>query len=246
MVESLITSLVDKIAVITGATQGIGKAIALRLAADGAHVILVARRKAQLAGVQREIEKAGGVAHCEPADLRDPASVSSLTGRLIETHRRVDILVNCGGSYHRGEWTSARTDDFDDLYETNVRGIYQLTQALLPAMMEHGGDIVFVNSTIIFSDGKDTAQYAATQHALVGLADALRAELNDAGIRVLSIYPGRTATPRQADIFRHEGRPYQPARLLQPEDVAEAVTACLKLADTAEVTDLRIRPRNKQ
>jgi NADP-dependent 3-hydroxy acid dehydrogenase YdfG len=239
------SSLSGKIAVVTGATEGIGKAVAVRLSSDGARVVLVARRKPQLAGVQRRIQEAGGVAHCEPADLRDPASISSLTSRLIETHRRIDILVNCGGSYHRGEWMSAPLDDLDELYETNVRGICQLTQGLLPAMTGNGADIVFVNSTIVFSDGRNTSHYAATQHALVGLADSLRAEVNDLGIRVLSIYPGRTATPRQAGIFQAEGKPYHPERLLQPEDVAEAIAACLTLAATAEVTDLRIRPRNK-
>lgn len=238
-------NLVDKIAVVTGATQGIGRAVAARLASEGARVVLVARRSPRLEAVQREIEKAGGTAHGEAADLRDPAGVSSLVARLTGAHRRIDILVNCGGAYHRGEWKSARLDDLDDLYATNLRGICQLTQGLLPAMMGHDADIVFVNSTIVFSDGRNSAQYAATQHALVGLADSLRAEVNEAGVRVLSIYPGRTATPRQAEIFRQEGRSYDPTRLLQPEDVAEAITACLKLAGTAEVTDLRIRPRHK-
>jgi len=234
--------LSGKIAVVTGATQGIGRAIAVRLAAGGAHVTLVARRAPELARVQKEIEATGGVATGEPCDLRDSARIAALTTRLAAA--RVDILVNVGGAFHRGEWKDAPLDDLDDLYQTNVRGIVQLTQGVLPAMQD-GGDIVFINSTVVHSDGRNVAHYAAMQHALTGLANALRAEVNEYGIRVLSVYPGRTATPRQEEIFRQEGRPYDAARLLQPEDVAEAVCACLRLAGTAEVTGLRIRPRHK-
>lgn len=214
----------------------------MRLAAEGAHVTLVARRTTELSRVQKEIETAGGKARSETCDLRDPTRIDALTTRLAAD--RVDILVNVGGAFHRGEWKSAPPGDLDDMYQVNVRGIVQLTQGVLPAM-QHGGDVVFVNSTVVYSDGRNVAYYAAMQHALTGLADALRAEVNESGIRVLSVYPGRTATPRQAEIFRSEGRVYDPARLLQPGDVAEAVCACLRLADTAEVTDLRIRPRNK-
>jgi NADP-dependent 3-hydroxy acid dehydrogenase YdfG len=87
--------------------------------------------------------------------------------------------------------------------------------------------------------------YSASKHALKAFADTLRAEANPAGVRVLSVYPGRTATPMQESIFAAEGRSYDPSRLLQPEDVAEMVLAALCLPRTAEVTDLHIRPLQK-
>jgi len=132
--------LSGRTALVTGAGRGIGRAIAVRLAAGGAHVTLVARRAPELARVQKEIEATGGVATGEPCDLRDSARIAALTTRLAAA--RVDILVNVGGAFHRGEWKDAPLDDLDDLYQTNVRGIVQLTQGVLPAMQD-GGDIVF-------------------------------------------------------------------------------------------------------
>jgi NADP-dependent 3-hydroxy acid dehydrogenase YdfG len=89
------------------------------------------------------------------------------------------------------------------------------------------------------------SQYAATKHALKAVADSLRAEVNSQGIRVLSVYPGRTATPTQESLHALEGKPYRPTRLLQPEDVAAVVMNALCLPRTAEVTDIHIRPMMK-
>jgi NADP-dependent 3-hydroxy acid dehydrogenase YdfG len=123
-----------------------------------------------------------------------------------------------------------------------VRGPYLLTQALLPLLRACHGQIVFVNSTVGLEARAGVGQYASTQHALRAIADALRAEVNPDGVRVLSVYLGRTATARQARIFRLEGRPYAPELLIQPEDVAEMVLATLRLPRTAEVTEIRMRP----
>jgi NADP-dependent 3-hydroxy acid dehydrogenase YdfG len=89
------------------------------------------------------------------------------------------------------------------------------------------------------------SQYAATKHALKAIADSLRAEVNTYGVRVLSIYPGRTATPMQAAVYKMEGKTYEPEKLMQPKDVAEVVMDALSLPRTAEVTDIHIRPMNK-
>jgi NADP-dependent 3-hydroxy acid dehydrogenase YdfG len=101
---------------------------------------------------------------------------------------------------------------------------------------------VFVNSSIVSRAAQEAGQYAATQHALKGVADSLRQEINPEGVRVLSIYPGRTATARQASIHAAEGKSYRPEQLIQPEDVAFIVVSALKVARTAEVTDIHIRP----
>jgi len=239
------TRVDGKVAVVTGASQGIGRAIALRLAEEGAHVVLVARNLERLSQVQIEAEASGGVASCEQADLRESTSIAGLVDRVRERYPPVAILINCGGGYARGEWRSAPADVFDDLLDTNVGGVYRLTQGLLSGLLAEEGDIVFVNSTVVYSDGANVSQFSATQHALIGLADSLRAEVNNAGVRVLSVYVGRTATPRQEEIFSAEGRQFTPERLLQPDDVAEIIVDCLKLSATAEVTDLRIRPRRK-
>jgi NADP-dependent 3-hydroxy acid dehydrogenase YdfG len=126
-----------------------------------------------------------------------------------------------------------------------LKPAYRLTQALLPALKASQGQIVFINSTVGLAARANVAQYAATKHALKALADALREEVNPAGVRVLSVYPGRTATDQQASIYELEGRAYAPETLLQPEDVAATVVGALTLPRTAELTDLRVRPMRK-
>jgi NADP-dependent 3-hydroxy acid dehydrogenase YdfG len=107
------------------------------------------------------------------------------------------------------------------------------------------GQVVFINSSSALTAKPSSAQYDATKHALKAVADSLRGEVNQLGIRVLSVYLGRTATEMQERIHILEGRPYRPDLLLQPEDVASVVINALSLPDTAEVTDIHIRPMIK-
>jgi len=232
-------------ALVTGASQGIGAAIARRLAQSGFEILLAARSVQALDSVRQEILEFGGEATVAPVDLADVSSIEALVARVFEGTTPLSVLVNCGGLYRRGEWHAASADDLDRLMQVNVSGAYRLTQALLPRLVEARGDVVFVNSSVVRGDGAGAAQFAATQRALTALADSLRAEVNASGVRVVSVYPGRTATPRQADIHEQEGRAYSGDRLLQPEDVAQVVATCVDLPETAEVTDLHVRPRFK-
>lgn len=235
----------DQAAIVTGASRGIGEAIARRLAGLGAKTILAGRDTARLELVCHEIVRVGGNAIQERLDLADAGSIDAFSSRMGSRLSGLRVLVNCGGLYSRGSWEETTQTELRALFETNVIGAFALTRALLPMLIEARGDLVFVNSTIIASDGKESGAYAASQHALRGLTNALRAEINEVSVRVLSVFPGRTATPRQERIHRVEGKAYRPERLLQPADVAKAIAACLLLPDTAEVTELRIRPRYK-
>jgi len=123
-----------------------------------------------------------------------------------------------------------------------VRGPYLLTQCLLPLLRRRPGQVVFINSSAGLTARANVGQYAATKHALKAVADSLRDEVNRDGVRVLSVFPGRTATPTQEALHRLEGRPYRPERLLQPADVAAVVVHALGLPRTAEVTEIKIRP----
>ena len=123
-----------------------------------------------------------------------------------------------------------------------MRAPYLLTQRLLPLLEVTPGQIVFVNSSAGLSARPGVGQFAATQHAVRAMTDALRAEINPRGIRVLSVFPGRTATPRQARLHERDGRAYQPELLMQPEDVASMIASALRLPRTAEVTDISMRP----
>jgi len=131
-------------------------------------------------------------------------------------------------------------------YSTNVRAPYLLTQRLLPLLITSRGQIVFINSSVgLAANRPNIGQYAATKHALKALAESLREEVNPKGVRVLSAYLGRTATPMQEALFRAEGNTYHPETLLQPEDVASMIVHALMLPSTAEVTDINIRPMRK-
>ena len=239
------TNLAGQTAVITGASRGVGRAIALRLAREGAGLWLLGRDRATLEEVARLASATADSAKGHEADLRSEQEIAAFVVRLRESEARVDILVHAAGIIALGRMEEASIGDLDRQYETNVRGPYALTQALLPLMTPFRSQIVFLNSSAGLSARGNVGQYAATKHALRALADSLREELNPRGIRVTSIYLGRTATPMQAAVHETEGRPYVPDSLLQPEDVASVVVNALALPLTAEVTDVSIRPLRK-
>jgi NADP-dependent 3-hydroxy acid dehydrogenase YdfG len=155
------------------------------------------------------------------------------------------MLIHSNGIHRAGALAEARVDDFDRLWAANVRAPFLLTQLLLPSLRRSSGQIAFVNSSVVLATRPGVGQFTATQQALRALADTLRAELNPEGIRVLSVYPGRTATSRSAKISAEQGRPYHPERLLQPDEIATVVADSLALPRTAEVTDISIRPMLK-
>lgn len=238
-------SLKNQLALVTGASSGIGKAIALSLAAQGAEVCLVARRQELLENVAKQVQGLGSRAHACPADLTKDEDIRALGEKLQRDFGRLNILVLCGGAISHGTLEMASIADFDLMYRSNVRGHYLLIQTMLPHLSKSVGQIVFINSSTGLRSPAGTGQFSATQHAFRAMANSLRDEINADGIRVLSVYPGRTATPRVAKLSEKEGRAYRPELLMQPEDVAEMVTHSLRLPRTAEVTDIRIRPMQK-
>ena len=234
--------LKDQLAVVTGASRGIGRAIALDLARHGARLCLVGRNRQALESVSGMIGSAVPSVYTVEADLTRDDDIRKLHDVLERNELRVDILIHSAGAYARGNIDEAPVADFDELYRVNVRGPYLLTQILLPALKSQRGQIVFVNSTQGQQAAANVGQYAATQHALRAIADSLRQEVNQDGVRVLSIFCGRTATPRMEKIYAMEQRPYRPEVLLQPDDVAEVVVNALCLPRTAEVTNISVRP----
>jgi NADP-dependent 3-hydroxy acid dehydrogenase YdfG len=130
------------------------------------------------------------------------------------------------------------------MLKTNLIAPYTLTRAIL-ALVARGGSVIVLNSSQGVRATGGTAAYAASKHALKGVTDALREELSDRGIRVTSIFPGRTATPGQAELYEAMSMPYRPDLLLQPESIAELVLAIVNLPPSAEVTDVYVRPALK-
>lgn len=230
-------------AVVTGASSGIGRAIALALAAEGMALRLVGRDTERLEGTARAAKAHSRDVGWSAVDLAEPDQISDYASQLQS--EPVAVLVHSAGLYVRGPHAERPAEEYAEAFAANVSGPLQLTQLLLPALRRTKGQVVFINSTQGLTPSANVGMFAATQHALRAMADTLRDEVNADGIRVLSVYPGRTATPRQERIFGMEGRAYTPERLLQPEDIAAMVIASLKLPRTAEVTNLTIRPMLK-
>ena len=238
-------TLKNQVAVVTGASSGIGKAIALGLAAQGAVLGLVGRRLETLEAVAESAREAASHVLCYRADLTSDEDIQNLAACLRQDFDYVDLLIHSAGIIAIGRLESARVQDLDWQYRTNARAPYVLTQALLPMLRSRQGQIVFINSSAALSARVNVGQYAATKAALKAMADSLREEVNAEGVRVLSVYLGRTASPMQAAVHEMEDKAYQPERLMQPEDVAEVVINALSLPRSAEVTDIHIRPMVK-
>jgi NADP-dependent 3-hydroxy acid dehydrogenase YdfG len=238
-------SLTERVAVVAGASSGIGRAIAVELAAAGARVWLLARRAAALRDVAAEARERGGCAQPYALDLCSDDELAGFAAALRAQGGVLDVLIHSAGIHRLGAIAESPVAELDEQYRVNVRAPYALTQFLLPLLLPRRGQIVFINSSVGLQARAQVGAFAATQHALRALADALRDEVNGHGIRVLSVYPGRTATARQAAIHATEGKPYEPERLLQPADVAAVVLQALAAERTAEVTEIRLRPMQK-
>jgi len=232
-------------AIITGASSGVGHAIALGLAKEGAVLCLVSRKPEALTTI---IERAHGFSPrvlCYQADLALDDDLEELITKLKRDCDRVDALIHCAGVISLGRMADASVEDLDSQYRTNVRAPYHLTQALLLLLRNSLGQVVFINSSVGRRALANMGQYAATKHALKAIADSLREEMNAEGVRVLNIFLGRTATPMQAKVHELEGREYRPESLVQPEDVASVVIHALSMPRTVEITEISMRPRIK-
>jgi NADP-dependent 3-hydroxy acid dehydrogenase YdfG len=237
--------LADRMAVITGGGSGIGAAVALALAREGAGLCLIGRRLELLESIASRARGMGVPAVCHRADLSIPGAQIELARNVTQSLRRIDFLIQNAALHNVGPVEQSNLAEFDELYQTNVRAPLALTQALLPMLKEREGQIVFINSSSGVSAKPMSAQYDATKHALKAIADSLRAEVNPCGVKVLSVYPGRTATDMQERVHRMEDKTYRPELLLQPADVASVIVNALLLPRTAEVTDIHIRPMIK-
>jgi NADP-dependent 3-hydroxy acid dehydrogenase YdfG len=237
--------LQHKVAVVTGASSGIGRSIATGLAGEGVDVALLARKTERLKDVAHECIQLDAKARIYEIDLLDDTRFGPLITQISEDFGGIDILVHSAGMFAAGNVADATLRDFDLLYQCNLRAPFALTQLFLPVLRERQGQIVFINSTAGFMAAAGVSQYAAMKHALKGFADSLREEVNPLGVRVISVFPGRTATAMQAKVHELEGKDYQAGELIQPGQVADAVIGALVMGREAEVTEIRLRPMLK-
>ena len=231
--------LEGKNVLITGSSSGIGRALALALAQEGARLHLLGRNEAALTELAGLVAAQGAEAHTYTLELTDDVAVGGFAEGFDGP---VDVLVHSAGTVALGSVRDAAITDLDAQYRLNVRAPFLLTQLFLERLGRAEGQIVFLNSGAGLTARANWSAYAASKHALKAVADALRSELAGTGVRVVSVYPGRTASPMQAEVHKQEGKPYDPARFVQPEDVAALILAALELPPSAEVTDVSVRP----
>jgi len=232
-------------ALVTGATSGIGRATTLRLARAGATVMATGRDSGALDLLAKEADNLGLAVLAQPATFPNTDDVAKLVDAVRHQLGGLSILVHSAGLYQRGPLAESALAELDDLFSVNVSVPYQLTQAFLPDLGRGGGDVIFVNSTQGLQASAGVSQYAATKHALRALTDPLRAEVADAGIRVCTVYPGRTATRMQEQIIRDEGRLWNPDTLLHPDDVAEVIATAVTMRGDVALTDIMVRPARR-
>jgi len=234
------TSIKEKVAIITGASQGIGMAIAQHLYELGAHIGVGSRSVDKLQSLYPKKEDQNRL--IQYLDLADQGSIESFIDEVQKTFGQVDVFVHCGGMYADGYIRETDPSTFDALYNTNVKGAFLLVRGLLPYFNPALSQVVVVNSSTALSGKANVGPFSAVSHALKALTDAFRQENNANRIRVMSAFLGRTATPRMEKLYQKSGNDYRPELLIQPKDVAATIAQLLSLPITAEVTNIHIRP----
>jgi 3-oxoacyl-[acyl-carrier protein] reductase len=225
-------------AVVTGASKGIGLAIAEALADEGARLIVNARTSEALEGAAGKLRGKGVEVRAVAGDVGDERTV----GRIVEAASgRLDLLVNNAGIGLKGPVEEMTTEDFDRVVRTNLRGPFLLTRAAIPIMRgQEGGTIVNVASLAGKNAVPNRAAYAMTKWGLIGFGRSVMGEIRKHNIRILTVAPGSTMTE-----FGHGSEKLSEApRLVQPSDVAAVVVQALKLPDRATVSEFEIRPTN--
>ncbi|MEU7639267.1 MULTISPECIES: SDR family oxidoreductase [unclassified Streptomyces] len=222
---------------ITGAGSGIGAAVARRLAERGEEVWLLAR---DLRRAKDLTEQFPG-AHVLVGDLATPEKLDWALGHQ-KLPTRLDSLQHIAGVIELGAVGDLPAKAWQRQLAVNLVAPAELTRLLLPLIRIARGDVVFVNSGAGLDAHANWGGYAASKHGLKALADSLRAEEHANGVRVTSVYPGRTATPMQESTHRQEGKEYDPARWIDPESVATAILTAVDLPRDAEIKDLVVRP----
>ncbi len=233
-----------KTAVITGGTSGIGSAIADALSANGANIHLIGRNEKRLKERKEKLVKIyDNQVTIHSADFANSKECIPAIERLARSETSIDFLIHAAGDIHIDTIESTSMERADEVLSINFRTPYLLTHLLIKKLRASSAAIIFINSSVSQQTGKHSlAAYGASKLALKGFSESLRAEENKNGIKVINIYPGRTATPMQEKIYRRENKNYQAGSLLQAHEVATTVINAINTSATAEITDIEIRP----
>lgn len=229
-------TLSGQVAIVTGASRGIGKAIALALAGHGARVVLAARTVRDLEAAAAELRSAGHAAIAIPTDIGVEKEVEGLVSKTLESYGRIDILVNNAGVGVFKPVVEMDISDFDRMWSVNMRGPFLATRAVLTHMLKaRSGQIVNISSLAGKNSVKNGAAYAATKWALRGFASSLMLEVREANIRVITVFPGSVDTGFSSTNKRG-------SNITQPEDVADAVVFAVSAPARSMFSEIDVRP----
>ena len=220
-------SLNGKIALVTGAGKGIGKAIVLALATEGVHVGLIARTEKDVQAVAEEAKALGVKAAYATADVSNLGQVENAVKKISGELGAIDILINNAGTGTFGKFLELEPEVWEQQIKINVFGVYYTTRAVLPKMIERqSGDIVNISSTAGKTGAATTSAYSASKFAVFGLSESLMQEVRKHNIRVTALAPSTIVTDLaySADLIKGD-----PAKVMHPEDFAELIIAQLKL-----------------
>lgn len=231
-------ALKQQVAIVTGASRGIGRQISLQLAGLGVTVVLAARDRAKLDQVRTEIESAGGSAHVCPADLADEASIKALVRETEEKFSRLDILVNNAGITHSALLEETTTQDWNRVMAVNATGPFVLCRESLELLKKSpAATIVNISSVVGIKGYPKQSAYTASKHALRGMTVSLAEEMRSTNVRVHSICMGgvdtEMVTKVRPDIDKTE--------LIAPADIAELVVYCVTHKANAVIDEFRVR-----
>jgi NADP-dependent 3-hydroxy acid dehydrogenase YdfG len=231
-------SLSGHVAIVTGGSKGIGRAIGRALALEGATVVLAARTEGELDTTVEELRHEGLAAEGFAADVSSPEQVHRLVVTTIQQHGKVDILVNNAGMGVFKPVGELSVAEFDTMWNVNMRGAFLPTTAVLPQMVKQkSGNIVFISSLAGKNSFKGGAGYCATKWAVRGFAGSLMLEVREHNIRVFSIFPGSVDTSFSS--MNKKGD-----HITQPEDVASAVVFAVTAPGRSMFSEIDVRPTN--
>jgi NADP-dependent 3-hydroxy acid dehydrogenase YdfG len=240
--------LAGRVALVVGASSGIGEGAALALANAGAAVAIAARRADRLEDLARRIIAAGGQALALPGDITEEAVAESLVAQTLERFGRLDVLVNSAGINRHGGVENADTAEWRRVIEVNLMAtLYACKAAITPMRAQGGGDIINITSLSARHASALFGAYGASKHGLAAMTEGLRQEVGSAGIRVCAIEPGGTTTEVAEGItdanIREFIRDYVSKEgVLKPEDIGAAIVFVASLPPRANVSLVRIRP----
>lgn len=233
--------LAGKVALITGGGRGIGAAIAVKLAASGASIVVCGRTQSHIDQTASRISSAGGHAEAIAADVSDWKSLSALAQKMQQSHGKLDILVNNAGiGGFGGPLHQMPLEKWDAVMNTNLRGVFYAIRAFVPLLVSaEGGHIINISSIAGKNALPNGAAYAASKWGLNGLSYSVAEELRGQKIRVSVICPGSTHT----ELSPHEGK--SPDKMLQPDDIAHVVEMLVTQAPQSFASEIVIRPTQK-